>query len=139
MIIISAQLSLKKGSREDIGAKMKEYADYRKARHPLNFPSAGSVFKNHAKPIKNKILLAQFPELAGFNQKGEIPAGWLIAKSELAGKKIGGVQISEKHSNFFVNLGNAKAKDVRALIKFAQKKVKKVFGIELKEEIIYLS
>jgi UDP-N-acetylmuramate dehydrogenase len=139
MIIISAQLSLSQGGKEAIEAKMKEYADYRKARHPLAFPSAGSVFKNHAKPIKNKSLLAQFPDLAVFNQKGEIPAGWLIAKAGLTGKKIGGAQISEKHSNFFVNLGNAKAKDIRALIKFAKRKVKKVFGIDLKEEIIYLS
>ena len=138
MIILSARLSLVKGNKEAIEAKMKEYADYRKFRHPLNFPSAGSVFKNPVKPIKNKILLAKFPDLADFNQKGEIPAGWLIAKSRLAGKKIGAAQISKKHSNFFVNLGEAKAKDIRALIKFAQKKVKKVFGIELKEEIIYL-
>ncbi len=138
IIIISVLLSLIKGSAEAIEAKMKECADYRMARHPLNFPSAGSVFKNHSKAIKNKSLLLQFPDLAGFNKKGDIPAGWLIANSGLTGKKIGNAQISEKHSNFFVNLGNAKAKDIRALIKFAQKKVKKVFGVELKEEIIYL-
>lgn len=138
MIIVSARLSLAKGDKEAIQLKMKEYADYRRARHPLDLPSAGSVFKNPDQPIKNKILLAKFPELAVFNQKGEIPAGWLTAKSGLAGKKIGAAQISEKHSNFFVNLGNAKARDIRALIKFAQKKVKKVFGSELKEEIIYL-
>jgi UDP-N-acetylmuramate dehydrogenase len=138
IIIVSARLSLNKADKEAIRSKMKEYADYRRARHPLDLPSAGSVFKNPAQPIKNKILLAKFPELAVFNQKGEIPAGWLTEKAGLRGKRIGGAQISEKHSNFFVNLGRAKARDIRALIKFAKKKVKKVFGAELKEEIIHL-
>lgn len=138
IVILSALLSLNKGSAGEIRAKMKEYADFRKARHPLGFPSAGSVFKNHSKPIKNKKLILKFPELEKFNQKKEIPAGWMIEKSGLKGKRIGFAQISEKHCNFFINLGNAKAKDMRALIKFAQKKVKKVFGSELKEEIIYI-
>lgn len=138
LIVLRAQLSLAKGDKTFIAQKMKEHADFRRERHPLNFPSAGSVFKNYAKAVKSKSFLKKYPELEAFNKKKEIPAGWLIANSGLAGKKIGAAQISEKHSNFFVNLGGAKAKDVRALIKLAQKKVKKVFGAELKEEIIYL-
>lgn len=138
LIVLRAQLSLKRKSREEMLREMKGYADFRRERHPLNFPSAGSVFKNHAKPIKGRNMLKKYPELENFNKKKEIPAGWLIAKSGLTGKKIGSAQISEKHSNFFVNLGGAKAKDIRALIKFARKKVKKVFGIELEEEIICL-
>jgi len=137
-VVIRAQLSLAKGDKEAIAKKMKEHADFRRDRHPLNFPSAGSVFKNYGKAIKNKELLAEFPELEKFNARKDIPAGWLIARSGLTGKQIGQAQISEKHSNFFVNLGGAKAKDIRALIKFAQKKVKKVFGMILEEEVIYL-
>jgi len=138
LIVLRAQLSLVKGDKEAILKKMKEHADFRMERHPLNFPSAGSVFKNYGKAIKNKNFLKKYPEMEAFNKKKELPAGWLIANSGLAGKKIGAAQISEKHSNFFVNLGGAKARDVRALIKLAQKKVKKVFGADLKEEIIYL-
>ncbi|MCX6741283.1 MAG: hypothetical protein NTY61_02710, partial [Candidatus Parcubacteria bacterium] len=62
-------------------------------------------------------------------------SGYLIAKAGLAGKKIGNAQISEKHSNFIINLGGAKAKDVVALIKLAQKKVKKFFGVKLEPEV----
>ena len=59
----------------------------------------------------------------------------MIAKCGLAGKKIGKAQISEKHANFIVNLGGAKAKDVLALIKLAKQKVKKTFGISLEIEV----
>ena len=114
---------------------MKEFLDYRKAKHPINFPSAGSTFVNPEKPVKNKKLLKKFPELKEYNQKGVIPAGYLISKSGLSGKKIGSAKISEKHSNFITNLGGAKSKDVLSLIKLAKARVKKNFGINLETEV----
>jgi len=95
--------------------KIKEYLAYRKQRHP-QLPSAGSVFKNI----------------------GEIPAAILIHQAGLTGKRIGNAQISEKHSNFIVNLGAASAKDVKKLINLAKKSVKNKFKINLEEEICYL-
>ena len=86
-------------------------------------------------PKIKKHILKKFPELASFIQKGEIPAGYLIDKAGLKGKKIGDAMVSEKHANFIVNLGNAKAKDVQKLIAHVKKKIKKIFGVELKEEI----
>ncbi len=65
-------------------------------------------------------------------------AGLLIKECGLAGKKIGNIKISEKHSNFIVNLGNGKAADVRKLIKLAKEKVKKKFGMTIREELQYL-
>ncbi len=75
-----------------------------------------------------------------FNEKSKrgkqkIAAGKIIGECGLAGKKIGNVKISEKHSNFIINLGNGKAKDVKKLIKLVKEKVKKKFGITLKEEL----
>jgi len=96
--------------------KIKQYLDYKKQTQPLNFPSAGSVFKN--------------PK--GFS------AGELIEKCGLKGKKVGNVKISEKHANFIVNLGQGKAKDVIKLIKLIKKKVKNKFKILLEEEIQHL-
>jgi UDP-N-acetylmuramate dehydrogenase len=116
LIILSVVLKLKKGRKSEIKKKIKEYLNYRKETHPLNYPSAGSVFKN--------------PK--GFS------AGELIEKCGLKGKKIGQVQISEKHANFIVNLGNARAKDVKKLINLAKKEVKKKFKINLEEEIQFL-
>ncbi len=88
---------------------------------------------------KNQKLLKEFPEIGIFNQKREIPAGWFIEKCNLKGKKIGQAQISEKHANFIVNLGGARAKDVLTLINLVKKEVKTKLGILLEEEIQYLS
>jgi len=79
-------------------------------------PSAGSVFKNPA---------------------GDF-AGRLIEESGLKGKQIGGAQISPKHANFIININNAKACDVQALIELSRQVVFEQYGIRLEEEISYL-
>lgn len=135
LIILSAVFRLKKGDKRDIQKKIKEYLKYRRKNHPLNFPSAGCSFKNYQGEIKNQKLLEDFPELKKFNKLGIIPSAYLIEKCGLKGRQIGGAQISEKHANFIINLGNAKSKDVLALIKLIKQKVKNKFGIVLKEEI----
>ena len=116
LIVLSAVFKLKKGKKNKIKKEIKNYLDYRKRNHPLDFPSAGSVFKN---PPKKS-------------------AGELIEKCGLQGKIIGKAQISLKHANFIINLGGAKADDVLSLINLAKREVKEKFKIELKEEIKYL-
>ena len=138
LVIVSAILEFKNQDVSKVKNQIKEFLEYRKSKHPTNFPSAGSVFVNPELKIKNKKLLEKFPELAGFNEKGIIPAGYLIAKSGLAGRKIGNAQISEKHSNFIINLGGADSKCVMGLIKLAQRKVKKNFGINLEPEVQFI-
>lgn len=147
LIIISVVFKLKKGNKKQIQKKIKEYLSYRKESHPFNFSSAGCAFKNYklkSNPLeslslrliqKNKKLLKKFPELKEFNKIGIIPASYLVEKSGLKGKKIGGAQISTKHANFIVNFKKAKTKDVIKLIKLAKQKVKKKFGVNLKEEV----
>jgi len=112
LIILSVKIKSKKSDTK----KIKQYLDYRKKTQPLNLPSAGSVFKNPT----------------GFS------AARLIEECGLKGKKIGNAKISEKHANFIVNLGNAKAKDVKKLINLIKKSVKNKFGIVLEEEIQFL-
>ena len=112
LIILSAEIKQKKSNLK----KIKEYLAYRKKTQPLNFPSAGSIFKNP----KN------------------YSAGELIEKAGLKGKKIGGAQISNVHSNFIVNLGTARAQDVLSLMKLIKKTVDKKFKVKLEEEIIIL-
>jgi UDP-N-acetylmuramate dehydrogenase len=135
LAIVSVVLEFKEGDTEQIKNKIKEFLEYRKAHHPIDFPSAGSTFVNPEIIIKNKKLLKKFPELDEYNKKGTIPSGYLIAKCGLAGKKIGQAMISEKHANFIINSGDAKAKDVMALINLAKKQVKKTFGINLEIEV----
>ena len=105
--------------------QIEEYLTYRRKRHP-SLPSAGSVFKNPASSSG-----------AGWGI-GDTPAAILVHRAGLTGKKIGQAQISEKHSNFIVNLGSAKAEDVKKLINFVKDRIKKKFKIKLEEEIQYL-
>lgn len=137
-IIVSAVLRFEKEDSGKIKNQIKEFLQYRKNSHPLKLPSAGSTFVNSEKKIKNKKLLEKFPELNEYNRRGSIPSGYLISKCGISGKKIGKAQISEKHANFIVNLGGAKAKDVLALIKLAKKEVKKVFSIDLEPEVQFV-
>ena len=116
LIILSAELELKKGDKKKIKEKMKESLDYRKKTQPLGFPSAGSIFKNPS----------------------DVSAGQLINKCGLKGKKIGNAQISEKHANFIINLNQAKAADVVRLIELAKQEVMDRFHVQLEEEIQYL-
>ena len=136
LVILSVTFKLKKG--KEVGAKAKEFFNYRKKSHPLNFPSAGCIFKNLKSKIKNQKLLKKFPELKEFNKTKMIPTSYLIDKAGLKGKKIGGAKISEKHANFIINLGKAKASDVKKLINMEKIKVKKVFGVSLEEEVKFL-
>ncbi len=112
-IILSAELKLKKGNPDEIKEKTDDYRQRRTSKQPLDMPSAGSTFKR--------------PE--GYF------AGKLIEDSGLKGFKIGGAQVSEKHSGFVVNAGGATAADVKALIEHIQKTVKEKFGVEMKTEV----
>ncbi len=112
-IIIEAQIKLTKGNKEEIQEKMKNFAEWRKEKQPLEYPNAGSTFK-----------------------RGEdfITAA-LIDQCGLKGYTIGEAQISPKHAGFIVNTGNAKAEDVLKLIEIIKKEVYKKFGHEIKLEI----
>ena len=95
---------------------MRELIGRRKDKQPLDYPSAGSVFKR--------------PE--GYF------AGALIEQSNLKGKRIGGAMVSEKHAGFIINYENATTKDVTDLIKFCQDTVFEKFGVKLETEIKFV-
>jgi UDP-N-acetylmuramate dehydrogenase len=128
----------KKPQTTEIKNKIKKYLNYRKENQPFKFSSAGCMFKNKNTKIRNRKLIKEFPELEEFNKNNMIPAAFLIDKSGLKGTRKGNAKISEKHANFIINLGNAKAKDVLFLIELAKNKVRHKFKITLEEEIIYL-
>ncbi len=115
-IILQVKFKLTKGNKEEIEAKMKENNDSRKSKQPLEYPNAGSTFKR--------------PE--GYF------VGKLIDDLGLKGYRIGGAEISTKHSGFIVNVGNATAKDVKDLIDYIKEKVLEANNVKLEEEIIIL-
>ncbi len=111
-VIVAATFKLKKDDPDLIRKKIEEISQQRQKKQPW-LPSAGSVFRN--------------PSSA--------PAGELIESSGCKGWEVGGAKVSEKHANFIVNTGSARASDVLALISKVQHKVKERTGIELQLEV----
>jgi UDP-N-acetylmuramate dehydrogenase len=104
----------------------------------VEYPNIGSTFKNvrvETLPENWKKELVQYTKNDPFPV---IPAAKLLFLANVKGKKIGGAQISDKHPNFIVNLGNATSNDVKSLIVFAKNEVWKKFNVKLEEEIMYL-
>lgn len=136
LIIWSCIFQLQTGEKNEIGRKMKDIFEKRKKNLPLGF-SAGSFFQNPI--VKNKELIYKFEKYSGTKcREGKIPAGWLIEEVDFKGKKIGDAKVSEKHANFVVNLGHAKAEDVIILSSLIKQKVRNNLGVQLKEEIQYI-
>ena len=111
-ICLEVTIVLRPGNREEIMEVIQDRKSRRLATQPLEYPTAGSVFRN--------------PE-------GHY-AGKLIEDIGYKGKRIGGAMVSEKHANFIINYDHATASDIKSLIRDIQKKVKKETGIELKLE-----
>ena len=82
-------------------------------------------------------LCQKYPEIKKVVRDGKLPAGWLIEGAGLKGYQIGGAKISERHANFIINTGGARAEDVIILISLIKQKVRNKFGIQLYEEIEY--
>lgn len=111
--VLSAVFKLEKGQVKTIKELVYDLTNKRESKQPLEYPSAGSTFKRPT----------------GYF------AGKLIQDAGLKGYSIGGAAVSEKHSGFVINKGNATAKDITDLIKYIQDEVKRQFGVELHPEV----
>jgi len=113
LIILSAVLSLKKGNEAEIRAAMNDFNKRRRDKQPLEYPSAGSAFKR--------------------------PEGYFAAKliddAGLKGLSVGGAQVSEKHSGFIINKGNATSGEIWELMELVRSKVMEFSGVELEPEV----
>ena len=114
--VLEAVISLKKGDPKQIRETMKDLAQRRISKQPLEYPSAGSTFKR--------------PE--GYF------AGKLIMDSGLRGYTHGGAQVSEKHCGFVINAGGATAKDVCELMEHVQETVYEKYNVKLEPEVKFL-
>lgn len=112
-IVLSAIFAFQPGNKEEILAKIEELGKKRREKQPLEFPSAGSTFKR--------------PE--GYF------AGKLIMDAGLAGFRVGGAEVSEKHCGFVINKSGATAEDVFRLMQAVSKRVKETSGVTLEPEV----
>ncbi|MEW6674583.1 MAG: UDP-N-acetylmuramate dehydrogenase [Nitrospirota bacterium] len=112
-MIMSANIRLRKGKKEEVLATIEDFLKERRKRQPILEPSAGCVFKN--------------PD--------GLSAGRLIDEAGCKGMRIGDVEVSNLHANFFINKGKAKASDFIRLMEEVAYRVKEKFGIVLEHEI----
>ncbi|MFH1082102.1 MAG: UDP-N-acetylmuramate dehydrogenase [Pseudomonadota bacterium] len=113
VVITQVTFQLDRDTQERVAEKIANYLKRRRETQPLEYPSAGSVFKN---PVNDY-------------------AGRLIEEAGLKGKTIGGAMISNKHANFIINKGGATATDILALINLAREEVRRRAGVQLELEI----
>lgn len=112
-IVTQVRIRLVKGKADEVRLKLRELMTRRKKSQPSGYPNSGSMFRNPS---------------------GDF-AGRLIEAAGLKGKRIGKAEISERHANFIVNLGGARAEEVRRLMEMARTEVKRKFNIELEPEV----
>ena len=112
-IILGAYFKLEKKDKKDIEEEQRDYTQRRKDKQPLEYPSAGSVFKRPEGYFASK----------------------LIEDAGLKGLYVGGAMVSKKHSGFIINTGNASFDDVVTLIEKVKAIVQEKFAVSLEEEI----
>lgn len=112
-VILSVTLDMVPEDKDQILSKIKRYYEQRKTSQPVNYCTAGCIFKN-----------------PGFKS-----AGYLIEKCGAKGLSVGDAQVSEQHANFIINRGNASSDDILLLIEELEKMVEKAFGVTLEREI----
>jgi UDP-N-acetylmuramate dehydrogenase len=112
-IILKGRFQLKKGKKEEILERVKSYLEMKKRTQPLDYPSAGSVFKN---PIEGS-------------------AGEWIEEAGLKGFRMGQAMVSDRHANFIINLGKATAEEVINLMEWVERKIYEEKGISLEREV----
>lgn len=114
-LVAEATFQLKPGADPaQVLATTSEQLEQRKSTQPYHMPSCGSVFRN---------------------PNGHQGAGWLIEQTGLKGYQIGGAQVAERHANFILNCGGAKASDIFHLIRFVQERVESNWSVALEPEV----
>ncbi|MDO8633427.1 MAG: UDP-N-acetylmuramate dehydrogenase [Candidatus Wildermuthbacteria bacterium] len=137
-IVLGAAFKFKKGNAKELQLIAQSHIQYREDRNPLEFPNAGSIFKNcDLKEVPKKFHDFVKPAVK-VDPFPVVPTAFLIANAGLKGLRVGKAEVSQKHPNFLINIGNAKAKDVKGLIQKVKHAIKKKFSIDLEEEVQYL-
>jgi UDP-N-acetylmuramate dehydrogenase len=125
-VLVSAVFRVTGGEPAALRATARASLAFRKRTQPLDTPSAGCIFQN--------------PDPRRDTLPADVPcsAGALVDRAGMKGAAIGGARVSPTHGNFIVNDGAATAADIRRLIEACRTKVRDRFGVELREEIVYL-
>ena len=141
LIVVSVQFQLRDGSQEELLNAHEKYFEnitYRQEKHPLDYPNCGSVFKNISKKEEVERILESWDdirEMVDGKWHGKVSMGYIIDRLGMKGRQIGNAKVSEKHQNFIVNTGGAKASDVKAIIAEIEEEMQENFGFTPEVEI----
>jgi UDP-N-acetylmuramate dehydrogenase len=125
-VVLSADFAVRPGEPSALREIARRSLAFRKRTQPLDSPSAGCIFRNPS-PERDQV-----PDGIPWS------AGALVDRAGLKGFRIGGASVSPTHGNFVVNDGTATAADIRGVIEHCRRTVRERFGVELREEIVYL-
>lgn len=125
-VLLSATFQVGRGDPQALRTRARASLAYRKRTQPLDTPSAGCIFQN---PARGRDVV---PDGIPWS------AGALVDRAGLKGRAVGGARVSSSHGNFIVNEGGATAEDIRRLIALCRADVRSRFGVDLREEIVYL-
>lgn len=138
-VILSAVMQFVSTEPVHLERVIREKMEYRKERHPLEYPNIGSIFKNIPVEKLNHGLRTEFAGVIKQDPFPVIPIALLISEAGLKGVSAGGAMISPKHPNFIVNVCDATSEDVRSLIHLVKEEMRSKFNITPEEEIIFLN
>jgi UDP-N-acetylmuramate dehydrogenase len=125
-VLLSADFMVSPGEPAALRERARRSLDYRKRTQPLHMPSAGCIFQN---PVPGTDAV---PPAIPWS------AGALVDRAGMKGQAVGGARVSPTHGNFIVNEGTATAADIRTLTEACRAAVREQFGVELRDEIMYL-
>lgn len=131
--IVTVAFALKPGELVDSRAKIRQATQYRAQTQPLGIPSSGCMFKNTPNTEKLKQLFPQFAD------KPFVPTGFLIDQAGLKGTRVGGIEVSQKHAAWLINTDKGSAQDIKELVAKIKTTIQAAYGVELQEEIVYLT
>lgn len=141
LLVLSAVFVLQPGNNETL-AKARETAEknkaYRKMNHPLDYPNCGSVFKNIKAKDQVEKILEVWPDVREQVEGkwyGKVSMGYIIRRLGFEGYRVGHAEVSKKHCNFIINLGGAKAVDVRSIIVAIKDRCEETFGFRPEVEV----
>ncbi len=137
LVVLSAEISLCLGEKNELERVNRETVAAREAKHPQDVRCAGSFFMNPI--VTDVLLLEEFKkDTSTASKDGKLPAGWLIDHVGLRGKRIGGAEVSHIHPNYLLNTGTATARDIVMLASLIKTRVRDELRIRLQEEVQFV-
>lgn len=132
--LVRARFQLPSGVARELYDQARDYQRQRISKQPPS-PSAGSFFKN----VNDRSFAQSLPDLPdALKEAGVVPAGHLIERCGLKGKRFGGAAVGRRHANFILNVAGATASEIRRLAEHVAASVESKYSVKLEEEVLYL-